>query len=188
MCLDQELNWRPFATPARAGPFSFSHTLQWLRAWALQTGSPCSLTKITLTLLKQLFPDFKTKYCNRLSVMSEIIDIKHLQQGVISALELTGQGKSLMGWGVACPMYCRTARCLAAPLAGSILPPPPPQDVTTKSACRHCQKYCTSGGKIRRMVLPALFFLKIALFGVLWFHTNFRTVCSISVKNATGIL
>ena len=33
-------------------------------------------------------------------------------------------------------------------------------------------------------------FLKIALdvHGVLWFHTNLRIVCSISVKNATGIL
>ena len=38
---------------------------------------------------------------------------------------------------------------------------------------------------------PALFFfLKIALAiqGVLWFHTNFRIVCSISVKNAIGVL
>ena len=38
---------------------------------------------------------------------------------------------------------------------------------------------------------PALFlFLKIALaiLGLLWFHTNFRIVCSISVKNAFGIL
>ena len=36
----------------------------------------------------------------------------------------------------------------------------------------------------------ALFFLKIALAipGLLWFHTNFRIVCSISVKNTNGIL
>ena len=37
---------------------------------------------------------------------------------------------------------------------------------------------------------PALFFfLKIALaiWGLLWFHTNFRIICSISVKNAFGI-
>ena len=34
------------------------------------------------------------------------------------------------------------------------------------------------------------FFLKIALaiWGLLWFHTNFRIVCTISVKNTIGIL
>ena len=38
---------------------------------------------------------------------------------------------------------------------------------------------------------PALvFFFKIALAiqGLFWFHTNFRIVCSSSVKNAGGIL
>ena len=37
---------------------------------------------------------------------------------------------------------------------------------------------------------PALFFLQIALaiWGLLWFHANFRTVCSISVKNVTEVL
>jgi len=35
-----------------------------------------------------------------------------------------------------------------------------------------------------------LFFFKVALpiQGLLWFHTNFRIVCSSSVKNAGGIL
>ena len=35
-----------------------------------------------------------------------------------------------------------------------------------------------------------LFFLRIALaiWGLLWFHTNFRIVCSSSVKNSGGIL
>ena len=34
------------------------------------------------------------------------------------------------------------------------------------------------------------FFLKVALAvgGLLWFHTNFRIVCSVSVKNSIGIL
>ena len=38
---------------------------------------------------------------------------------------------------------------------------------------------------------PALFFfLKIALtiWGFLWFNTNFRIICSLSVKNAIGTL
>ena len=41
------------------------------------------------------------------------------------------------------------------------------------------------------VVLPALFvYLKIALviWGLLWFHLNFRIICSSSVKNVTGIL
>ena len=40
------------------------------------------------------------------------------------------------------------------------------------------------------MKLPALFFLKIAvtLWGLSWFHINFRIVFPISVKNANGIL
>ena len=37
---------------------------------------------------------------------------------------------------------------------------------------------------------PALFFLNVALAiqDLLWFYTNFRIVCSITVKNAVGIL
>ena len=38
---------------------------------------------------------------------------------------------------------------------------------------------------------PALFFffkIALALQGLLWFHTNFRIVCSSSVKNAGGVL
>ena len=41
------------------------------------------------------------------------------------------------------------------------------------------------------MMPPALvFFFKIALaiWGLLWFHTNFRIICPGSVKNAVGIL
>ena len=41
------------------------------------------------------------------------------------------------------------------------------------------------------LMTPALlFFCRIALDiqGLLWFHTNFRIVCSRSVKNAGGIL
>ena len=40
------------------------------------------------------------------------------------------------------------------------------------------------------MILSALFFLKIALpiQGLLWFHTNFRIIYSVSVKNAMDIL
>ena len=38
---------------------------------------------------------------------------------------------------------------------------------------------------------PGLFFFRkiaLSLWGILWFHTNFRIVWSISVKNAIGIL
>ena len=38
---------------------------------------------------------------------------------------------------------------------------------------------------------PALFFflkIPLAIQGLLWFHTNFRVVCSISVKSVFGIL
>ena len=40
------------------------------------------------------------------------------------------------------------------------------------------------------MIHPALFFLKIvlAIQGILCIHTNFRIICSSSVKNAIGIL
>ena len=40
------------------------------------------------------------------------------------------------------------------------------------------------------MILPALFFLKIvlAILGLLYFHPNFRMICSSSVKNVIGIL
>ena len=40
------------------------------------------------------------------------------------------------------------------------------------------------------MPVDLFFFLKIvlAIQGVLWLHTNFRIVCSISVENAIGIL
>ena len=40
-------------------------------------------------------------------------------------------------------------------------------------------------------MLPALlFFVKVVLsiWGLLWFHKNFRIICSSSVKNAVGIL
>ena len=48
--------------------------------------------------------------------------------------------------------------------------------------------YCSF--KSGSVMPPALFFLKIALAiqDLLWFHTNFKIVCSVSVKNATGIL
>ena len=38
--------------------------------------------------------------------------------------------------------------------------------------------------------LALFFFLKIALAiqGLLWFHTNFKIICSISVRNSLGIL
>ena len=45
--------------------------------------------------------------------------------------------------------------------------------------------------KSRLVMSPALFFffkIALAIRGTLWFHTNFRTVCSSSVKNAGGIL
>ena len=38
---------------------------------------------------------------------------------------------------------------------------------------------------------PALFFfvkLALAIWNLSWFYTNFRIICSISVKNAIGIL
>ena len=40
------------------------------------------------------------------------------------------------------------------------------------------------------MFLALLVFFKIAVaaWGLLWFHTNFRIVCFISMKNAIGIL
>ena len=40
------------------------------------------------------------------------------------------------------------------------------------------------------MILLVLFFLKIALaiWDLLWFHTNFKIICPSSVKNAVGIL
>ena len=40
------------------------------------------------------------------------------------------------------------------------------------------------------MPLPLFFFLQIALaiWGFPWFHIHVRIVCSISVKNAVGIL
>ena len=44
--------------------------------------------------------------------------------------------------------------------------------------------------EIRGMLLPALFFFKTALpiQGLLLFHTNFTTICSVSVKHISGIL
>ena len=41
------------------------------------------------------------------------------------------------------------------------------------------------------MILPVLFFtFKVALSiqNILWFHTNFRSICSTPVKNVIGIL
>ena len=37
---------------------------------------------------------------------------------------------------------------------------------------------------------PALFFLKTALavWGLFWFYTNLRIICSVSLKNGIGIL
>ena len=40
-------------------------------------------------------------------------------------------------------------------------------------------------------MLPALFFflsVDLVILGLLWFHINFRIICSSSVKNVTGIL
>ena len=39
------------------------------------------------------------------------------------------------------------------------------------------------------MSLALVFFLKIALaiWGLLWFHTHFRIICSIFMKNVIGI-
>ena len=40
-------------------------------------------------------------------------------------------------------------------------------------------------------MLPASFFflnITLAIWGLFWFHLNFRIVCSISVKNIIGIL
>ena len=40
------------------------------------------------------------------------------------------------------------------------------------------------------VALALLFFLKIALaiWGLLWFHTNFRVIGSVSIKNTIGVL
>ena len=52
-----------------------------------------------------------------------------------------------------------------------------------------CFDFCSSGYslKSKRVIHPALFlfFLKIALaiLGLLWFHMNFRIICSSSVEN-----
>ena len=53
--------------------------------------------------------------------------------------------------------------------------------------------YCSDYDSLKpgNVMPPALFFfLKIALaiWGLLWFHANFRIVCSISVKNVTEVL
>ena len=59
----------------------------------------------------------------------------------------------------------------------------------------HCFDYCSSvvlsevwvGG----VMPPALFFflrIALAILGLLWFHINFRIICSSSLKNAMGDL
>ena len=53
----------------------------------------------------------------------------------------------------------------------------------------HCLDYCSL--RIRKVMSPTLLFiLKIALAipGLLWFHTNFRIICSSSVESVMGIL
>ena len=45
--------------------------------------------------------------------------------------------------------------------------------------------------KSRSLIPPALYFLlkiALALWGLMWFHMDFRIICSSSVKNAMGVL
>ena len=44
--------------------------------------------------------------------------------------------------------------------------------------------------KSRHVIPPSLFFLKTALvvWGIFWFYTNLRIICSVSLKNGIGIL
>ena len=59
----------------------------------------------------------------------------------------------------------------------------PGQSLLTVASYRHL--------KSRSLIPPALyFFLKIALalWGLMWFHMDFRIICSSSVKNAMGVL
>ena len=67
-------------------------------------------------------------------------------------------------------------------MCGSILVPVP-----------NCLDYCgfVVELEVGERDLPPLFFLlriALAIWGLLWFHMNFRSICSTSLKNAVGIL
>ena len=67
-------------------------------------------------------------------------------------------------------------------ICGSVLVPVP-----------NCLDYCgfVVELEVASEIPPALFFLlriALAIWGLLWFHMNFRTIFSISLKNAVGIL
>ena len=57
----------------------------------------------------------------------------------------------------------------------------------------HCFDYCSFVvlSKSGRVMPPSLFFLlriALAILGLLWFHINFRIICSSFVKNVMGNL
>ena len=57
----------------------------------------------------------------------------------------------------------------------------------------HCFDYCSFVvlSEVWRVMPPALFFflrVALAILGLLWFHINFRIICSSSVKNVMGNL
>ena len=74
-------------------------------------------------------------------------------------------------------------------------PSPLTSDLLCLSSCQYHTVLITTALyyslKSGSMMPPALFFflrVALAIQGLLWFHTNFRIVCSVSVKNIIGIL
>ena len=48
--------------------------------------------------------------------------------------------------------------------------------------------YCLKSGRVMPPGLIFFFRISLAILGLLWFHINFRIICSNSLQNVTGIL